>query len=66
MRFVIFRLRLIEKRSVDDLYIMIKQDENGQRYILASNTSKTKSVPLNVDKVNKSSLAPLEVYVAPF
>ena len=62
----IFTLKTLEKSSDNDLHIMIKQDDNGQKYILASNTSKTKSASLSIDNVNKNTLAPLEVYVAPF
>ena len=62
----IIALKTLEKRSDNDLHIMIKQDDNGQKYILASNTSKTKSATLSIDNVNKNTLAPLEVYVAPF
>ena len=62
----IISLKTLEKRSDNDLHIMIKQDDNGQKYILASNTSKTKSATLSIDNVNKNTLAPLEVYVAPF
>ena len=62
----IFKLKTVEKRSIDNLHIMIKQDDKGQKYILASNTSKTSSVPLKVENVGKSNLAPLEVYIAPY
>ncbi|MDD2475072.1 MAG: BACON domain-containing protein [Dysgonamonadaceae bacterium] len=62
----IFKSKTLEKRNVDDLHIMIKQDDKGQKYILATNTSKTNAVTFSIDNVAKNSLAPLEVYVAPF
>ena len=61
----IIKLKTLEKRSDDNLHIMIKKDDKGQKYIMASNTSKTESIPLRVDNVKKDSLAPLEVYVSP-
>lgn len=61
----IFKLKTLEKKSIDDLHLMIKEDESGKRYIMVSNTSKTSSVPLEVEGVEKDTLEPLEVYVAP-
>ncbi|MDD2476288.1 MAG: hypothetical protein PHI32_10285 [Dysgonamonadaceae bacterium] len=61
----IFKLKTLEKRDDGDMHLMIKQDEKGKKYIMASNTSKTNNVPLEVENVEKNNLAPLEVYVSP-
>ncbi|MDD4727232.1 MAG: hypothetical protein PHN55_00590 [Dysgonamonadaceae bacterium] len=62
----IIRLKTLEKRDDNDMHLMIKKDNKGQKYIIATNTSKTSTVPLKVDNLEKNSLAPLEVYIAPF
>lgn len=59
----IFKMNTEETKIANDLHIMIKE-EKGKKYIIASNTSKTNSVALNVDNINKNTLAPLEVYVS--
>ena len=59
----IFYMNTAETSIVNDLHIMIKENK-GEKYIIASNTSKTKSVTINIPNVNKKSLAPLEVYVS--
>ena len=61
----IFKLKTLEKKSVDHLHLMIKQDDKGQKYIIASNTSINDNVPLRIKNVKKESLAPLEVYISP-
>ena len=61
----IFKLKTLEKRDNGDMHLMIKQDEKGKKYIMASNTSKTNNVSLEVENVEKDNLAPLEVYVSP-
>ena len=62
----IIKLKTLEKRDNDNMHLMIKRDDKGQKYIIATNTSKTSSVPLNVENLEKNSLGPLEVYISPF
>lgn len=61
----IFKLNTVEKTFNDNLHISIKMDESGKKYIIASNSSKTKSKPLAIKGIEKESLSPLEVLVAP-
>lgn len=60
----IIKLKTLEKRNDDNMHLVIKKDDKGQKYIIASNTSKTDNIPLMVDNVKKDSLAPLEVYIS--
>jgi len=53
-----------EMKADNDLHYMIKKDKN-RRYIIASNTSMTESIELNIPNVIKRSLKPLEVFVSP-
>lgn len=46
------------------MHMMIKKDENGKKYIIATNTSKTNSLELNMQGVQKKVLNPLEVYIS--
>lgn len=61
----IIYLPTIEKKIDNDLHIMIKQDKNKTKYIIATNTSKTTTLPLGIQGLQKTSLPPTEVYVAP-
>lgn len=52
----------VEKNGVGHLHYIIKQDENDDFYIIATNTSKTDSLFSNVfDVENKKNIAPLDV-----
>ena len=59
----IFKMNTAETIIINDLHVMIKEDK-GKRYIIATNTSKTSPVSLNVPGVNKKTLGALEVHVA--
>lgn len=59
----IFKMNTAEIIIINDLHVMIKEDK-GKRYIIATNTSKTGPVSLNVPVVNKKTLGALEVYIA--
>lgn len=59
----IFKMNTTESTIINDLHVMIKGDK-GKKYIIATNTSKTTPVSLNVDGVSKKTLGALEVYVA--
>lgn len=61
--FVIF-LNTIERKIDNDLHVMIKRDKGGNKYIIATNTSKTNDLELNIKGVEKKKLSPLEVYVS--
>lgn len=54
-----------ESKSSDDLHYMIKAD-NKKKYIIASNTSKTDTIELNIPNVDKKNLKPLEVFISSF
>jgi hypothetical protein len=60
----IFKLNTLERNINDDIHINIKIDENGKKYIIASNSNKTKALPLNIKRIEKKSLSPLEVYIS--
>lgn len=62
----IFYLPTIERKIANDLHVMIKKDAtSGKKYIIATNTSKTSKLPLGVQGLQKSELAPMEVYISP-
>lgn len=54
-----------EIKASNDLHYMIKVDDKN-RYIIASNTSKTETIELNIPAINKKSLKPLEVFISSF
>lgn len=58
----IFKLNTSETAITGDLHIMIKEDKD-KKYIIASNTSKSSPVSLNIAGADKKSLNALEVYV---
>ena len=60
----IIKLKTVEKIINNDLHIMIKENSKGERFIIASNSSKTETLILNVPTVEKRELLPLEVYVS--
>lgn len=60
----VIKLNAIHKTIDGDLHVAIKQDKKGQKYIIATNTHKTESLPLNIPDAQKKTLAPLEVYVS--
>lgn len=60
----IIKLKTVEKIINIDLHIMIKENSKGERFIVASNSSKTETLILNVPTVEKRELLPLEVYVS--
>lgn len=60
----IIYLTTFEKKIDNDMHMMIKKDENGKKYIIATNTSKTNSLELNMQGVQKKVLNPLEVYIS--
>lgn len=62
----IIKQTTIEKRINGDIHIIIKENTNGQKYIIATNTSKTSAVALKQVNVEKKVLLPLEVYISPF
>lgn len=59
----IFILKTLETKVNNDLHYMIKGDKK-HKYIIATNTSKTETLPINISGVSKKSLKPLEVYIA--
>ena len=61
----LIKLETVEKINDDNLHIVIKKNDKDQKYIIASNTSKTDSIPLKIENVEKESLNPLEVYISP-
>jgi len=52
-------------KSKNDLHYMIKVKDKKHSYIIATNTSMTNTVDLNIPNVSKKSLKPLEVYISP-
>lgn len=60
----IIKLKTIDKKVDGDLHIMFKQNAKGEKYIIASNTSKTENINLNIAKIQKKILQPLEVYIS--
>lgn len=61
----IFKLKTLEKKSNDHMHFIIKKNAKGQKYIIASNTSRTDAVKLIFPNIKKESLDPLEVYISP-
>ncbi|MDD2524909.1 MAG: hypothetical protein PHH63_01135 [Bacteroidales bacterium] len=57
-------MNTLEKKADNDLHYMIKKDK-GRRYVIASNTSMTESIELNIPNGIKRSLKPLEVLISP-
>ena len=60
----IIKLKTVDRIINNDLHIMIKQNNKGERFIVASNSSKTDTLKINVPHVEKRELLPLEVYVS--
>ena len=54
----LIKLRTEERRIKDDLHIVFKKDEKGEKHIIASNTSKTETLALDIENVTTSSLGP--------
>lgn len=61
----IFYLKTIETKIDNDLHYMIKRKNNNHKFIIATNTSLTETLPISIKGNSKKSLKPLEVYVAP-
>lgn len=59
----IIYMKTLQSRWEGDLHYIIKQDGNGKKYIIASNTSKTNAAQLNISKL-KRILKPIEVYIS--
>jgi hypothetical protein len=59
----IFVLKTLETKIDNNLHYTIKGNKK-QKYIIATNTSTTETLPINVAGVSKKSLEPLEVYIA--
>ncbi|WP_418892536.1 hypothetical protein [Limibacterium fermenti] len=62
----VIELKTVDKKIDNNLHILIKQDEKGQKYIIATNTSKTDELQLIIPTIQKKELAPLEVFISPF
>lgn len=60
----IIYLPTIEKEINGDLHFMIKKDSKEKKYIIATNTSKTNTLALNIRGVEKKTLYPMEVYIS--
>lgn len=60
----IITLKTIEMKVDNDLHIMIKEDKKGRKQIIATNTSKTDKIGIDIAGVDKKELEPLEVYVS--
>lgn len=60
----IIYLPTIEKITDNDLNVMIKKDNKGEKYVIATNTSKTKELDLIVSGVPVKKLLPMEVYIS--
>lgn len=58
----LFYLNSVTKKFSGNLHYMIKKD-GDKKYIIASNTSKTEPVELNISGIEKRNLAPLEVFI---
>jgi len=61
----IFVLKTIETKADNDLHYTIKKRDSKHKYIIATNTSLSNTLLINIKGVSKKSLKPLEVYVAP-
>lgn len=62
----ILYLPTIERKTAGDLHFMIKKEAgSGKKYIIAVNSSKTTTLQLNIQGLQKSSLSPMEVYISP-
>ena len=62
----IVKLETKHWKAHDNLHIMIKESKDGQKYIIASNTSTTDVLSIDIPEVNKKELQPLEVYITSF
>lgn len=60
----IIKLPTVHTKVEGDLHIMIKQNSKGEKYIIATNTSKTKNVKLKTPEVPDKILQPVEVYIS--
>lgn len=60
----VVELKTIDKKVDNNLHILIKEGKKGKKYIIATNTSKTDNLPLNIPGIEKETLSPLEVYIA--
>lgn len=60
----IVKLKTIDKKVDDDLHILVKEGKNGSKHIIATNTSKTDKIKINIQGVDKEELEPLEVYIS--
>ncbi len=52
-------------KADNDLHYMIKVKDKKHSYIIATNTSMTNTIDMNIPNVSKKSLKPLEVYISP-
>lgn len=60
----IIKLKTVDKKVDGDLHIMIQENANGEKYIIATNTSKTAEIKLGIANAQKKMLKPLEVYIS--
>lgn len=60
----IFTLKTLETKIDNDVHYVIKKKDNKHKYVIATNTSLTKTLPINIKGSDKKSLNPLEVYIA--
>ena len=52
-------------KSKNDLHYMIKVKDKKHSYIIATNTSMTETIDINIPNVSKKLLKHLEVYIFP-
>ncbi|WP_321438920.1 hypothetical protein [uncultured Bacteroides sp.] len=58
-------LKTVENKFENDLHYVIKKKDKNHKFIIASNTSKTETIELNIPNINKKYLKPLEVFISP-
>lgn len=61
----IIYLKTVKSTFDNDLHYVIKEKDKSHRFIIASNTSMTETIKLEIPNVSKKSLKPLEVFVSP-
>lgn len=60
----VITLETMDKKVDNNLHILIKEDKNGGKHIIATNTSKTDKIKIDIPGVDKEELEPLEVYIS--
>ncbi len=58
-------LNTLDWKSKNNLHYMIKVKDKKHLYVIATNTSMTNTIDINIPNVSKKSLKPLEVYISP-